>query len=305
MRSSSGSSAAPRRPTAAATAATTPQQQAAYAATAAATLGGYGPVLRPHAAAARVAAAAAAPGGVQPGADAGAPGASASASNTAAAASGEAAADLYEVLGVSRGATDTQLRRAYRNLLTRAHPDKPGGDAAAFRAVQRAYDVLSDPDKRRVYDSTGVIQKSPDQEFLERFAGGAYDDPRQAAAAAATDGSTLGGGGFGGGGSMADQIIVRHRATDFQSHTAGFEAWLRSRGGGGGTAGRVYTAESVAEQFGVARHSYDPVLLPRRANVLQVVCRGGGGGQLGEALALQAAPLPAELEWGHVLVAMK
>mgnify|MGYP001807075935 CR=1 FL=1 len=42
-----------------------------------------------------------------------------------------------------------QVRRAYRNLLTRAHPDKPGGDAAAFRRIQSAYDVLSDPGKVR------------------------------------------------------------------------------------------------------------------------------------------------------------
>ncbi|GLC55887.1 hypothetical protein PLESTB_001040200 [Pleodorina starrii] len=200
--------------------------------------------------------------------------------------------DLYGQLGVSRGATDTEIRRAYRNLLTRAHPDK-GGDPERFRRIQAAYDVLSEPSKRKLYDQTGRIEKTADQEFVERFANGAFNDPILSA--------TAGGGDAGGGsGGLADQIIVRQNAGEAQSHTAGFEAWLRSRGD---ASGNVFTAETVAEQFGVARSSYDPVLLPK-ADVLQVVCRGPGA-RVAECLSLESAPLVPELEWGQVLVAVK
>ncbi|ABP00122.1 predicted protein, partial [Ostreococcus lucimarinus CCE9901] len=60
----------------------------------------------------------------------------------------------YDALGVARDATKTEVRRAYRNLITRAHPDK-GGDAVTFARIQRAYDVLSDDAKRASYDETG------------------------------------------------------------------------------------------------------------------------------------------------------
>ncbi|EFJ43248.1 molecular chaperone [Volvox carteri f. nagariensis] len=204
--------------------------------------------------------------------------------------------DLYAQLGLSRDATDTEVRRAYRNLLTRAHPDK-GGDPERFRRIQAAYDVLSEPTKRKLYDQTGRIQKTADQEFVERFANGAFNDPVLAAAAAAAGG---GGGAGVSSGSLADQIIVRHNAGEAQSHTAGFEAWMRSRGDG---AGNVFTAETVAEQYGVARQSYDPVLLPK-ADVLQVLCRGPGD-RVADSLVLEAVPLASELEWGQVLVAVK
>ena len=55
------------------------------------------------------------------------------------------------------------------------------------------------------------------------------------------------------------------------------QAWLRSRGGAAAAAGRVFDAEAVAEQFGVAAQSYDPVMLPRGAEVLQVGRWGGHG----------------------------
>lgn len=62
------------------------------------------------------------------------------------------AADLYAVLGVSRGATVTELADAYRRRVRLTHPDA-GGDAIAFRAVQRAYEILSDPGLRAGYDA--------------------------------------------------------------------------------------------------------------------------------------------------------
>jgi preprotein translocase subunit Sec63 len=69
--------------------------------------------------------------------------------------------DPYEVLGVRRGATKDQIRAAYRELVTRYHPDKHRGNpleelaAAKLIEINRAYEVLSDEGKRALYEARG------------------------------------------------------------------------------------------------------------------------------------------------------
>ena len=66
--------------------------------------------------------------------------------------------DYYEVLGVSRGANEAEIKSAYRKLAVRYHPDKNPGDAEAeekFKEAAEAYSVLSDADQRTRYDRYG------------------------------------------------------------------------------------------------------------------------------------------------------
>jgi len=60
----------------------------------------------------------------------------------------------YEILGVRRDATDDQVKAAYRRRAKTTHPDS-GGDPAAFSRVQKAYELLLDPVRRKVFDDTG------------------------------------------------------------------------------------------------------------------------------------------------------
>jgi len=73
------------------------------------------------------------------------------------------AEDYYQVLGVSRNATQAEIQKAYRELARKHHPDMNPEDKTAkdkFKRVQEAYDVLSDPQKREMYDRYGSAFES-------------------------------------------------------------------------------------------------------------------------------------------------
>lgn len=119
--------------------------------------------------------------------------------------------DLYANLGVSRGSSPQEIKKAYREKAKECHPDK-GGNEEEFKKIERAYSVLSDDGKRNFYDQTGQIES-------EGGGGGG--------------GGGFGGGGFGGGG-----------------FPGGFPFPFGMGGGGGGGGVHVNMGDFFGGMFG-------------------------------------------------------
>lgn len=119
-------------------------------------------------------------------------------------------ADYYEILGISRGASDEEIKKAYRKMAHKYHPDK-GGDEAKFKEANEAYQVLSDKSKRQQYD-----------QFGQTFSGGGA-------------GGTQSGWDFSGFGN----------SFDFEFGGAGFEDIFQNVFGGGGRGRRRAKGQDI------------------------------------------------------------
>src|ERR1700687_1529904 len=113
--------------------------------------------------------------------------------------------DYYELLGVPRKASTKDIRASYRKLARKYHPDLNPGDKASeekFKQIQEAYDVLSDPKKKQMYDQLGF--------YAENYHGGPQPGAQGDEDGVHVDfgGVAFGGsgGGSGGGASFRDHI---------------------------------------------------------------------------------------------------
>ena len=94
--------------------------------------------------------------------------------------------DYYEVLGLKKGASDDEIKKAFRKMAMKYHPDKNPGDKKAeeqFKQINEAYSVLSDPDKKNKYDRFGHAGVDPNSGFggegfggFGGFGGGGFED---------------------------------------------------------------------------------------------------------------------------------
>ncbi|EFN59562.1 hypothetical protein CHLNCDRAFT_18104 [Chlorella variabilis] len=138
--------------------------------------------------------------------------------------------DYYKILGVDREATEDQLKKAYRRLAIKYHPDKNPGEkqeaaTEKFKEVSEAYDVLSDPDKRKIYDAYGE----------EGLKGGAPPPGTPGGGFAGFAGAPGGGGGGGGGvyHGMDDEAARKIFESLFGGGLGGMFGGMGGMGGGG------------------------------------------------------------------------
>src|SRR5688500_14233646 len=136
-------------------------------------------------------------------------------------------ADPYATLGVARGATEKDIKSAYRKLAKELHPDKNKDNPKAaerFSEVTRAYDLLSDKDKRAKFDRGEIdADGNPAMPFGGGFGGGGFDGFRRGA-----------GGGAGPGGFSASDFEGMGAETDLSDL---FEGLFGGRMGGSRGAG--------------------------------------------------------------------
>jgi molecular chaperone DnaJ len=136
--------------------------------------------------------------------------------------------DYYGILGVKKTASADEIRKTFRKLARKYHPDVNPGDKAAeekFKTLSEANDVLSDPKKRKIYDQLGFYSDNIDPAAAEAYArGGGFG-------AGGFGGPAQGGGGAGGG---TQEVPFDFGGFDFNEYSDGAGAAGRRGGGGGG-----------------------------------------------------------------------
>ena len=148
--------------------------------------------------------------------------------------------DYYEILGVKKSASAEDIRKAFRKLARKYHPDVNPGDKSAeerFKSISEANDVLSDPKKRKIYDQVGFYSDNIDPATAEAYArgGGQADLPE-------------GAGGFSGGGAgTAGGQGVPFDFSGFDFSDLGRSAGRGRRSGGGGGFRDIFSGIFAAD----------------------------------------------------------
>jgi molecular chaperone DnaJ len=138
--------------------------------------------------------------------------------------------DYYDVLGVKKSASADEIRKAFRKLARKYHPDVNPGDKSAeekFKTLSEANDVLSDPKKRKIYDQVGFYSDNIDPATAEAYS-------RAGGSAGGFPGGSPGGGAGPAGG---QGVPFDFSGFDFSDLADGASRGRRSGGGGGGGGG--------------------------------------------------------------------
>ena len=195
--------------------------------------------------------------------------------------------DYYEVLGVEKSASADELKRAYRKLAKKYHPDLNPGDKeaeAAFKEVNEAYEVLSDPDKKSKYDQFGHAGVDPNFGAGGGFGGaggfGGFDD--------ISDIFSFFGGGFGGsarrngprrGGDVEASIVLTFEEAVFGCEKSVDISRVESCGdckGSGAAAGTSAETCSVCGGSGRVRRTQNSIFGMTQVQVACDACKGTG-----------------------------
>ncbi len=177
--------------------------------------------------------------------------------------------DYYKILGVSRSASKDELKKAFRDLAKKYHPDRTKGNKKAeekFKEINEAYEVLSDEDRRKRYDALGADYKEgqefrPPPGWESMFSGAGGPNAGGGGGARTFRYSTSGGGGGGGGGpeDLFDLLNSFGLGGGFGGRAAGgssvdYEAMF---GGGRGTQSRpAQTTQSETEMTITLEEAY-------------------------------------------------
>ena len=158
--------------------------------------------------------------------------------------------DYYEILGVKKSASVEDIRKAFRKLARKYHPDVNPGDKAAeekFKALSEANEVLSDPKKRKIYDQLGFYSDNIDPAAAEAYARG----------------GPTGAGGFGGfpggqpGNAGGQGVPFDFSGFDFNDMFEGARGRTTSSGGGGGFRD-IFSGIFGSGRSGVAQEGPEP-----------------------------------------------